>query len=411
MRFLYFLSIRVYPVVILLASPFNKKAKQWIAGRRNWRKNFREKINPAEKHIWIHCASLGEFEQGRPLIERIKESAPDYKIVLTFFSPSGFELRKNWPVADYIFYLPADTISNAFSFIEIIRPSIVLFVKYEFWNNYISEISGRNIPLYLVSGIFRPDQHFFKWYGRFFRNMLKKFTHIFVQDDRSVELLEGIGIRNVSISGDTRIDRVRQISQEALDLLLIDKFRAGEKLFLAGSSWKEDEEIISAYVNSDPGRMKWIFAPHEVEKSNIERLEKLFKTSVVRYSQYTEASSSARVMIIDNIGILASAYRYAYIAAIGGGFGKGIHNILEAACWGVPVLFGPDYKDFKEAVDLIEKGGAFCYRNFSEFSSLMDKWLTDQNRYQSSSDIVTRYIKNNLGATEKILRIVLEKRY
>jgi 3-deoxy-D-manno-octulosonic-acid transferase len=411
MRLLYFLSILIYPVVILLASPFNKKAKLWIQGRRNWRKNLREKINSADKHIWVHCASLGEFEQGRPLIERIKETAPDYKIVLTFFSPSGFELRKNWPIADYIFYLPADTTSNASGFIEIIRPSMVLFVKYEFWNNYISEISRRNIPLYLVSGIFRPDQHFFKWYGRFFRNMLKKFTHIFVQDDRSVELLESIGIQNVSISGDTRFDRVHQISQEALDLPLIDKFRAGERLFLAGSSWKEDEEIISAYVNSDPAKMKWVFAPHEVDKSNIDRLEKLFKTSVVRYSQYNEDSDSARVMIIDNVGILASAYRYAYIAAVGGGFGKGIHNILEAACWGVPVLFGPDYKDFKEAVDLIKEGGAYCYKNQTECNVIMDKWLESSNIYQSSSDIMKRYIQINLGATEKILNIILQERY
>jgi 3-deoxy-D-manno-octulosonic-acid transferase len=411
MRLLYFLLILIYPVFILLASPFNKKAKQWITGRRNWRKNLRKKINPVDKHIWVHCASLGEFEQGRPLMERIKETAPDYKIVLTFFSPSGFELRKNWPIADYIFYLPSDTTSNASCFIEIIRPSFVLFVKYEFWNNYISEIRRRNIPLYLVSGIFRPDQHFFKWYGRFFRNMLKKFTHIFVQDDRSVELLEGINIRNVSVSGDTRFDRVHQISHEALDLPLVDKFRAGEKLFLAGSSWKEDEEIISAYINSDPAKMKWVFAPHEVEKSNIERLEKLFKTSVIRYSQYRDNSDSARVMIIDNVGILASAYRYAYIAAVGGGFGKGIHNILEANCWGVPVLFGPDYKDYKEAVDLINMGGVFCYKNLTEFTVIMNNWLNNNNIYLSSSKIVTEYIQNNLGATEKILSIVMEKRY
>ena len=344
-------------------------------------------------------------------MERIKETAPEYKIVLTFFSPSGYELRKDWPVADYIFYLPADTASNASYFVDILRPAMVLFVKYEFWNNYISEIKRRNIPLYLISGIFRPDQHFFKWYGRFFRNMLKNFTHIFVQDDRSAELLGSIDIENVSISGDTRFDRVHQISHEALDLPLIDRFRAGEKLFLAGSSWKEDEEIISAYVNSDPAKMKWVFAPHEVEKSGIDRLEKLFKTSVVRYSRYTEDSDSARVLIIDNVGILASAYRYAYIAAVGGGFGKGIHNILEAACWGVPVLFGPDYKDYKEAVDLIELGGVYCYKNLAEFSAIMNNWLNNNNVYESSSKIVSEYIQKNLGASEKILSTVMEKRY
>jgi 3-deoxy-D-manno-octulosonic-acid transferase len=318
---------------------------------------------------------------------------------------------KNYKLADYICYLPADTPGNASAFISIIKPSVVIFVKYEFWHNYISEIRKRSIPLYLVSGIFRPEQHFFRWYGGFFRNILRNFTHIFVQDNRSLDLLHDIGIHNVTVAGDTRFDRVSQIAAAVTDLPVIEKFRSGEKLFLAGSSWRPDEEIIAGFINSDPCKMKWVFAPHEIEKPNIDRLEKLFKTDVVRYSEFNEESHNARVLIIDNIGILSSAYRYAYIATVGGGFGKGIHNILEPACWGTPMLFGPDYKGFKEAVDLIYGGGAFCYRNPDEFSSIINKLLTDSELYKSASAMAAEYIRQNIGATEKIVRILLEERY
>ncbi len=409
MRLLYSFLIILFSGLVFIASVFDSKARLWTRGRRGWRENLRKKINPEEKRIWIHCASLGEFEQGRPLIEMIKEKAPEYKILLTFFSPSGYELMKNWTVADNICYLPADTPRNAVNFIEIIRPSMVLFVKYEFWNNYISELSRRNIPLYLVSGIFRPGQHFFKWYGGFFRNILKKFTHIFLQDNRSFDLLKGIGIRNISITGDTRFDRVSKIAATAADLSVIEEFRGEEKLLLAGSSWREDEEIISKYINSDPGKMKWAFAPHEIGKSNIDRLEKLFKTDVVRYSCYKEDSHHARVLIIDNMGLLSSAYRYAYIAAIGGGFGNGIHSILEAVSWGVPVLFGPNYYGFKEAYDLIEEGGAFCYKNLEEFSKNVDMWLNNTQVYRSASAGAADYIRQNTGATEKIFKILFEQ--
>jgi 3-deoxy-D-manno-octulosonic-acid transferase len=409
MRLLYSFLIILFSGLVFIASVFDSKARLWTRGRRGWRKNLRKKINPEEKRIWIHCASLGEFEQGRPLIEMIKEKAPEYKILLTFFSPSGYELMKNWTVDDIICYLPADTPRNAVNFIEIIRPSMVLFVKYEFWNNYISELSWREIPLYLVSGIFRPGQHFFKWYGGFFRNILKKFTHIFLQDNRSFDLLKSIGIRNISVTGDTRFDRVSKIAATAADLSVIEEFRGGEKLLLAGSSWREDEEIISKYINSDPGKMKWAFAPHEIGKSNIDRLEKLFKTDVVRYSCYKEDSHHARVLIIDNMGLLSSAYRYAHIAAIGGGFGNGIHSILEAVSWGVPVLFGPNYYGFKEAYDLIEEGGAFCYKNLEEFSKNVDMWLNNSQVYRSASAGAADYIRQNTGAAEKIFKILFEQ--
>ena len=380
----------------------------WVKGRRGWSSKLKDNFASGEKTIWFHCASLGEFEQGRPVIEMIKDKAPDIKIVLTFFSPSGYEIRKNYKLADYICYLPADTPGNASDFISIIKPSLAVFVKYEFWNNYISELRKKDIPLYLVSGIFRPDQHFFRWYGGFFRRILKKFTHIFVQDKRSSDLLQKIGIQNITIAGDTRFDRVNQIAAAAKTLPILEKFRDGEKLFLAGSSWRPDEEIIAGFINLDPGKMKWVFAPHEIEKSNIDRLEKLFKTDVVRYSEFNEKSASARVLIIDNIGILSSAYRYAYIAAIGGGFGRGIHNILEPACWGTPVLFGPNYKGFKEAVDLISGKGAFCYRNPDEFKSIVNDWLADDEVYKFSSQMVIGYIRKNTGATEQIVRKILK---
>jgi 3-deoxy-D-manno-octulosonic-acid transferase len=411
MKFIYSLAIAIYTGLIFLSSLFHGKAKLWISGRKSWRKKLKSEIDPEGIKIWFHCASLGEFEQGRPVMELIKEKAPDIRIVLSFFSPSGYEIRKNYKFADCVCYLPADTPGNASEFISIIKPSMAVFVKYEFWNNYITELSKREIPLYLISGIFRPDQYFFKWYGGFFRKILKKFTHLYVQDTRSFDLLHGIGIDNVTVAGDTRFDRVSQIAADATALPVIEKFRGGEKLFLAGSSWRPDEEIIAGFINSDPGKMKWVFAPHETGKSNIDRLEKLFQTEVVRYSEFKEESSIARVMIIDNIGILSSAYRYATISAVGGGFGKGIHNILETACWGSPVLFGPGYHGFKEAVDLISEGGAFCYRTPDQFSDIVDKLLTNSELYSSASAAASGYIRKNTGATEKIGRNLLGERY
>jgi 3-deoxy-D-manno-octulosonic-acid transferase len=411
MKLVYTIIIYLYTGLINIASLVNHKAALWTKGRRAWSSQLKANFSAGETTIWFHCASLGEFEQGRPVIEMIKDRAPDVKIILTFFSPSGYEVRKNYTLADYICYLPADTPGNASEFISIVKPSVVVFVKYEFWNNFISEIRRKDIPLYLISGIFRPDQHFFKWYGNFFKKMLKKFTHIFVQDQKSFDLLNLIGIQDTTVAGDTRFDRVSQIAAAAKTLPILEKFKDGEKLFLAGSSWRPDEEIITGFINQDPGRMKWVFAPHEIEKSNIDRLEKLFKTEVVRYSEFNEESYKARVLIIDNIGILSSAYRYSHIAAVGGGFGKGIHNILEPACWGTPVLFGPNYKAFKEAVDIISKQGAFCYRNSEEFRSIIENWLTDEELYKSSSATVAGYIRQNTGATEKIIKIILKQRY
>ncbi|HEX2922043.1 MAG TPA: glycosyltransferase N-terminal domain-containing protein [Bacteroidales bacterium] len=406
MRILYNLGIHLYSLFALIASPFSTRAKLWVEGRRNWKENIGKNIGADDKVVWVHCASLGEFEQGRPIIEEIKQRKPGIKIVLSFFSPSGYEIRKNYQFADCVTYLPADTKRNTSDFVDLVHPVAAIFIKYEFWENYITAIYKRNIPLYLVSGIFRPDQHFFKWYGSFFREMLRKFTFIFVQDSGSETLLNSIGINAVLKTGDTRFDRVVQIAKASRDIEKLDSFAGTEKVFLTGSSWSPDEEIISRYINDHPHRMKWIFAPHEIDNANIERLEKMFKTKVVRFSQY-EGTSDARVMIIDNIGMLSSAYSYAKIAAVGGGFGKGIHNVLEPACWGIPVLFGPRHEKFREATELIKEKGAFTFNSFEIFSFILDKLLDDETFYLESANAASQYINNNIGATEKIMSKLL----
>ena len=409
MKVLYNVGIIIFSALAHLIAPFNSRALLWVQGRKKWVEKITDKLKPGDRVIWMHCASLGEFEQGRPVIEAIKKEMPAFKIVLTFFSPSGYEIRKNYSNADCISYLPSDTPGNAAKFIDVVNPEFVIFVKYEFWNNYISTLYRNNIPLYLISGIFRPGQHFFKWYGSFFRGMLRKFEKIFVQDQRSFDLLSGIGIEKVFLAGDTRFDRVIQIAGTARDIPQLEQFRGSEKLFLAGSSWRQDEEIIAEYINTFPGRMKWVFAPHEIDKLNIERLEKLFKVKCIRFSEYTEAYADARVLIIDNIGMLSSAYRYAYLAEIGGGFGKGIHNILEPACWGIPVMVGPKYKKFREAIDLINENGAMTFDSFGKFSDILDEWLTDELFYLKSAKTAVDYINKNTGATSKILHEISQK--
>ncbi len=409
MRLLYNLGILVYGAAAAVMSFFDERARLWVNGRKGWKGYLRQRIVAGEKYVWVHCASLGEFEQGRPVIEAIRKNMAGHRVLLTFFSPSGYEIRKNYPGADIVCYLPLDTPWNAGSFVSIASPSMAVFVKYEFWDNFTLILQKKGVPLYLVSGIFRPGQHFFRWYGAFFRKILFRFSHIFVQDDRSFELLHSIGLQNVSLAGDTRFDRVVEIAGSAREIPLLDKFRGGERLFLAGSSWKPDEEIISGYVNRDPMKMKWVFAPHEVNESNICRLEALFSTTVVRFSRLTEDNSDSRVLIIDNIGMLSSAYRYAYIAAIGGGFGRGIHNILEAACWGVPVIFGPNYRNFREAVDLVSRGGAGCFRTFGEFSDMADRWLSDEDFYLKAAKTASDYVKQSAGATQVIMSKISAK--
>jgi len=409
MNFIYNIGICLYSALARLISPFSSRASLWVNGRKRWEEKIAARIKPGDKVIWMHCASLGEFEQGRPVIEEIKRGMPEFKILLTFFSPSGYEIRKNYKNADCIVYLPADTPGNSARFIKLVKPELVIFVKYEFWNNYISNLYRNKIPLYLISGIFRPEQHFFKWYGSFFRAMLRKFEKIFVQDQRSSDLLRSIGIEQVMLSGDTRFDRVVQIAASSGKIPQIELFRGSERLFLAGSSWRQDEEIIAEYINLNPLRMKWVFAPHEIDLPNIERIEKLFKVKSVRFSEFSESDSDARVLIIDNIGMLSSAYSYAYIAAIGGGFGKGIHNILEAACWGIPVIFGPNHQKFREALDLLKAGGAKAFVTFDDFKEILNLWMSDEAIYNASGAIAGNYVRGNTGATAIIIKEIAQK--
>jgi 3-deoxy-D-manno-octulosonic-acid transferase len=406
MKTLYNIGILLFTFLVRAVAPFNRKARLWVGGRKGWAEILKNKIKSGSKYIWIHCASLGEFEQGRPVIETIKKEKPQYKIVITFFSPSGYETRKNYQHADIICYLPSDKPSNAQKFISITDPVMAIFVKYEFWYNYISELNRRSIPLFLISGIFRKEQHFFKWYGSFFRRILEKFTTMYVQDQQSLELLKRFGLQNVAVAGDTRFDRVTEIAGQAKEIPQLEQFRGMERLFLAGSSWKHDDEIIAAYINRYPDKMKWVFAPHEIDVENIERLERLLNVKHIRFSGFDNNSADARVLIIDNIGMLSSAYRYAYIAEVGGGFGKGIHNILEPACWNIPVLFGPNYYKFREAVEMINVEGAFSFSDYDEFEAILERWLSSEKLYFRAAESAGRYVKENTGATDKILKSI-----
>lgn len=405
MIFLYNLSIFIYTILIKLASPFNQKANQINKGRQRAFKELASKINHQRPVVWVHCASLGEFEQGRPLIEAIKKDHPQYQILLTFFSPSGYEIRKNYELADYICYLPADTKSNAKKLIKLINPEKVFFVKYEFWFHYINELKKNSIPLYLVSSIFRENQLFFKSYSwaSWYRKMLFGFTHFFVQDEQSVALLATLGLKNTTRAGDTRFDRVAGIAQNGKQLPLIEKFKADHSLVVAGSSWKPDEELLAGYIHSNPD-VKFIIAPHETKKMNIERLKTLLKTSVACYTEANEETiQNHQVLIVDTIGVLSTIYRYADIAYIGGGFGVGIHNTLEAAVFGMPILFGPNYLKFNEATSMVKLQVAYPVNNYEQLSTILGSLLSDSSKRESISARCISYTEQNLGATKTIM--------
>ncbi|NLE35741.1 MAG: 3-deoxy-D-manno-octulosonic acid transferase [Bacteroidales bacterium] len=402
MNTIYTILIAVYGLLAALASPFSAKARRWVRGRRGWREKLKTFSKGEDRVVWLHCASLGEFEQGRPVIEKIRSEQTGWKVVVTFFSPSGYDVRKDYSGADVVMYLPADLPGNVRFFLGRIQPDLVLIVKYEFWYNYLCELKRRNIPTFLVSGIFRPDQYFFRWYGRFAARMLSVFTRIFIQEEQSGRLLDSIGYHSWTVTGDTRFDRVSQIVAAARDLPVIEQFRGSEKLFVAGSSWEEDEDIIIRYINGNSSAMKWIIAPHEIDEAHLERIEGRITSGTVRYSHYRGKEVSGRVMIIDNIGMLSSVYRYASVAAVGGGFGRGIHNILEPACWGIPVLFGPNHQRFREAGQLIERGGAVSFSDFKTFSKIVDKYINDNEALESSGRASASYISENKGATEEV---------
>ncbi len=410
MSILYNLSIFFYRIAIHIASlTGNAKAKQWIDGRKNILQDIQKSVLPNERRVWFHCASLGEFEQGRPVIEKFRTRNPEFKIVLTFFSPSGYEIRKNYPGADYIFYLPADTRTNAEKFISLMDPEKVFFVKYEYWFHYFNELRKKNIPVYLVSAIFRPEQKFFKWYGGFFRNILKAVSYFFVQDVESERLLHSIGFSNCNATGDTRFDRVAEIAANAKPIPLIEKFCGGNKILICGSTWERDEELVlAAFSKLRAKNLKLIIAPHETSEKRINNLVlSCSDFKAMKFSQSNEETiSSAEILVMDNIGILSSLYQYGSFTWIGGGFGSGIHNTLEAAVFGMPVFFGPNYKKFREANELIKAGGAFSINSSDELKILLSNFLNDENKRKAVSSISGKYVQERKGATEKILEFI-----
>ncbi|RLD50853.1 MAG: 3-deoxy-D-manno-octulosonic acid transferase [Bacteroidetes bacterium] len=409
MSFVYSLFIHLYHFIIRIVAPFNPKARLWVDGRKGIFKELTEQLDPKDKIAWFHAASLGEFEQGRPIIETFRKQYPDYKILLTFFSPSGYEIRKDYEGADYIVYLPIDTKKNARKFIRIVQPKLVIFIKYEFWFNYLRILSENNIPVFFASVIFRKEQHFFQWYGAWSRKMLKKVSFFFVQNKASSDLLKSIGIRQVLMSGDTRFDRVFSIAQNAKKFPLVEKFAKGDKVFLAGSTWPADEEIIEKMILKNPS-LKLIIAPHEIHQERINSLIKKFAShKILKYSETNEENiSKAQILIIDGMGFLSGLYQYCDIAYIGGGFGKGIHNILEAATFGKPVIFGPNYQRFAEAVELVQLKGAFAIGSSFEVISITDTLKNNEASWQSASSICKEYVLKKKGATEIILSKVSE---
>ena len=439
--FFYNIFLLLFKAAVPIAALFNAKAKKWVDGRRNIFDNLVTAIADNDKIIWVHCASLGEFEQGRPVIEKLRANYPNYKLLLTFFSPSGYEIRKNYNGVDWVFYLPLDSRHNAKRFMQIVRPSLVIFVKYEFWYYYLKEIKHLNTPLLLICALFLERSIFFKWYGGLQRKMLSLFTHLFVQNERSKRLLDSIGLAGKSsVCGDTRFDRVIEIAEKFTPLTAIEKFVGSNKTIVAGSTWPQDEQVLQKAINTiKHPLLKLIIAPHEINKEHIVQVQKIFPDSML-YSQLAANQSptfdilsadvlkkseptgvkplsthhspltTSNTLIIDNIGILSSLYHYAFITYIGGGFGKGIHNTLEAAVYGKPVLFGPAYDKFQEAIDLISNGGAISINKTEECISTIEKLIDDDLAYIKSCEGSKDYVYANRGATNKIMNYIQEKR-
>jgi len=400
MRLIYNIGIYFYKLAIFIASFFNKKARLLHKGQQEALTLLKEKVDPNAHYVWFHAASLGEFEQGRPVIERLKAENPETKILLTFFSPSGYEIRKNYSGADIVSYLPLDTYSAARNFVKLVKPSKAIFVKYEFWPNYLLALQQADVPVYSISAIFRESQVFFKVYGGWYRSLLRVFSHIFVQDKVSLDLLKKYDITNASVCGDTRFDRVYDLYLQAKQLPLIEEFvKGGQQVIVAGSTWSKDEELLVQYLKLHPD-LKLILVPHEVHQSHILEISKLLDGKFVRYSEANQTNlAQTNCLVVDIIGILSSIYRYANVAYIGGGFGVGIHNTLEAAVWHVPVVFGPNYQRFREARELISVGGAFAISNYTLLETQLNRLLKDEQAGKMAGE----YVKNNTGATQLIL--------
>lgn len=442
---MYNIAIYIYHIGVAIGSLFNKKIKKMWRGEREAVDLLKEKVDPTAKYVWFHAASLGEFEQGRPLIEQLKATHPEYKILLTFFSPSGYEVRKNYEGADIVCYLPLDTIRNARRFLRAVHPVMAFFIKYEFWYNYLHILRHRGVPVYSVSSIFRPGQVFFKWYGRNYAKVLHCITHFFVQNEVSLQLLKGIGIDKATVVGDTRFDRVLQIKEQAKKLPIVEAFKGingkgeackgalaedackedlsedackddlsengckGCKVFVAGSSWQPDEDIFIRFFNDHPD-WKLIIAPHVIGEDHLAYILDKLQMKAVRYTQATEQSAAeARCLIIDCFGLLSTIYRYGEIAYVGGGFGVGIHNVPEAAVWGVPVLFGPNNKRFLEAQDLLACKGSFEVTDYDSFNTIISRLISDDKFRHQCGEASANYVKSRSGATDIIMKSVVGK--
>ncbi len=411
MYFLYNIIVVFIGVFLQLIALFNKKIKLFVDGRKETFKKIEKAISVNDKTIWIHCASLGEFEQGRPIIQELKTQYPNHKIILTFFSPSGYEVQKKYKYADVVCYLPLDTKLNAQEFIKMIHPEMVVFVKYEFWPNILKELKLQKIETILVSGIFRKDQVFFKSYGSWMQKSLKAFSFFFVQDQNSQKLLKSIGFENVSVSGDTRFDRVNAIKQQNNQLDFMSEFKQDNLLFVAGSTWKEDEKLIVEFINNcELEHVKFVIAPHNINKVEINNLKNSINKKTILFSEKdSEDISNAAVIIIDTIGLLTKIYSYAAIAYVGGAFNTGLHNVLEPATFGLPILIGPKYNKFKEAVDLVEKKGCVVVKDFNELQDLLNTLFLDPLFRSEKGKITGDYIENNIGATKMILEYISNK--
>ena len=401
---LYNIAIHFYLLGVAIASLFNEKVRKMWRGERAAFNVLKQKVDPEARYVWFHAASLGEFEQGRPIMERLRREHPEYKILLTFFSPSGYEVRKNYEGADIICYLPLDTPINAIRFLRLVRPVMAYFIKYEFWYNYLHILKYRHVPAYSVSSIFRPDQIFFKWYAQKYAGVLHCITHFFVQNEQSKELLAKIGITDVTISGDTRFDRVLQIMEQSKHLPIVEAFKQDHHVFVAGSSWSPDEDIFIRFFNEHP-EWKLIIAPHVIGNDHLQQILSKLNRKTVRYTEATtETAAEAQCLIIDCFGLLSSIYHYGEVAYVGGGFGVGIHNVLEAAVWNVPVFFGPNNKRFQEAQQLLASGGGVEITDYDSFATAMLRFMSDPEWLRQCGNKAGEYVKSKAGATNIVLK-------
>lgn len=414
MKILYNLFIKLYPIAAQLLSNKNVKAKLWVNGRKDIFNKLQQVFaNNESKVIWMHCSSLGEFEQGRPVLEGLKQQYPNYKILLTFFSPSGYEIHKNFDGANWVFYLPMDSEENAKRFYKIVNPKLILFVKYEYWLYYLQEAKNRNIPLLLIAGIFRKDQPFFKWYGSLHKQMLGCFTHIFTQNEEGKQLLQGIDFhKNVTVTGDTRFDRVVTIAHQSFSIESIENFVQNYKCIVAGSTWPEDDLELAHYINANE-TIKCIIAPHDINNERLNQCLSIYKNAVLwsQFNQNIAVYKNTQCIIIDNIGMLSKLYKYGTICYVGGGFGNdGVHNVLEAAVYSKPVIFGPEYDKYIEAIDLINEGGAFSIGSAIELEQCINTLLQDNNFYNKTSAIAGNYVQQQAGATQKTINWIVEQK-